>query len=292
MGSGAGISQIKAKTLDFGASDAPLDKAELDAAGLIQFPMVIGGVVLAVNLPGIKPDQVRLTPDLVADIYLGKVTKWSDPRIAGLNKNLSFPKTDITPVYRADGSGTTWLYTNYLDKVSATWHKDVGTGKSVKWPLGIGGKGNEGVGATVQRVAGAIGYVELSYALQNKMAYTKLSNKSGNFVSPSSESFQSAAQNADWKGTPGLGVVMTNADGLNSWPIAGASFILMQKEHDLSAKVKIQNLITYFEWALQNGQKMAAELDYVPIPSAVVPMIRETWRDVKVGKQSLFAAPK
>ena len=282
IGSGGGIKQIKAKTVDFGASDAPLKPEELDKAGLMQFPMVMGGVVPVVNVPGIKPGELKLTGDVFADIYLGKIKKWDDSKIKALNKGLKLPSKAITVVHRSDGSGTTWIFTNYLSKVSAEWKKKVGNNKAVAWPVGVGGKGNEGVASYVKRIKGSIGYVEYAYALQNKMAYAQLKNKSGNFVSPTSASFQAAAANADWKNAPGFYMVLTDQPGKASWPITGATFILVYKKQAKPANGKA--VLEYFSWAYKNGGKMAESLDYVPMPKTVVKLVQDTWtKEIKDG---------
>jgi phosphate transport system substrate-binding protein len=287
IGSGGGIAQIKAKTVDFGASDAPLTKKELDEIGLIQWPMIMGGVVPVLNLRGIAPGELKLTPTLLADIFLGKVAKWNDPQIEEINRGAKLPDQAITVVHRADGSGTTWIFTNYLDKVSPEWHSKVGTDKAVSWPIGVGGKGNEGVAAYVQRINGSIGYVEYAYALQNKMSYTKLQNAAGNYVSPTSASFQAAAANADWKSAPGLYMVLTAQPGKDSWPITGASFILFYKDQPDAGKADA--VLKFFAWSYANGQKMAEELDYVPMPMNVVHMVEATWKsEVKSKNQAVW----
>ena len=275
IGSGGGIKQIKAKTVDFGASDAPLKPGDLDEAGLLQFPMIMGGVVPVVNLPNMAPGTLKLDGQVLADIYLGKVKKWNDPAIAKLNAGVKLPGTAISVVHRADGSGTTWIFTNYLSKVNGEWKSKVGNDKAVSWPAGIGGKGNEGVASYVTRIKGSIGYVEYAYALQNKMNHVKLQNQAGNFVEPSSETFQAAAANADWSHAPGFYMVLTNQPGTESWPITGASFILVYKTQvnpKLGAAV-----LKFFDWAYHNGQKMAEELDYVPMPDRVVKLVENTW---------------
>lgn len=277
IGSGGGIAQIKAKTVDFGASDAPLKAEELDKLGLIQFPMIIGGVVPVVNIEGIKPGELRLSPDVLADLFLGKIKKWDDKRILKLNQDLELPSKAVTVVHRADGSGTTWIFTNYLNKISKQWRKDVGTGKAVSWPTGVGGKGNEGVAAYVQRVDGAIGYVEYAYALQNKLTYVLLQNQAGKFVAPTIKSFQAAAANADWKKAPGYYMVLTDQPGDDSWPITGASFILIYKAHKDANR--IGTMLKFFDWCYRHGTKMAEELHYVPIPSNVVELVEETWKE-------------
>ena len=282
IGSGGGIKQIKAKTVDFGASDAPLTKSELDEAGLMQFPMIIGGVVPVVNIPGIKPGEIKLSPEVLADIYLGKITKWNDKAIAELNKSVNLPSRNISVVHRSDGSGTTWIFTNYLTKVSKNWADKVGNDKAVAWPVGVGGKGNEGVASYVGRIKGSIGYVEYAYALQNKMTHVKLQNHDGNFVNPTSENFQAAAANADWAHAPGYYLVLTDQPGKNAWPISGASFILMYKNQ---AKPDVaQAVLKFYDWSYHNGGKMAEQLDYVPIPMNVVKLVESTWKSEIKGE--------
>lgn len=275
IGSGGGIAQIKARTVDFGASDAPLTKAELDAAGLVQFPMIVGGVVPVVNLEGIAPGALKLSAAVLADIYLGGVKKWNDPAIAALNPGLALPARDITVVHRADGSGTTWIFTNYLDKVSPAWHGKVGCGKEVAWPAGVGGKGNEGVAAYVQRIKGAVGYVEYAYALQNKLTHILLQNRAGVFVAPTQETFQAAAAGADWSAAPGLYVVLTDQPGDASWPITGASFVLIHREQQDAARAK--SLLDFFAWCFADGDAAASRLDYVPMPDDVVVLVESIW---------------
>lgn len=275
IGSGGGIKQIKAKTVDFGASDAPLKPEELDEFGLMQFPMIMGGVVPVVNLTGVKAGQLNLTPELLADIYMGKITKWNDPKIAEVNPDLSLPDKDITVVHRADGSGTTWIFTNYLSKVSPEWKEKVGNDKAVQWPVGVGGKGNEGVAAYVGRVDGSIGYVEYAYALQNEMASAQLKNRDGNFVSPTAENFQAAAAGADWANAKGYYMVLTDQPGAKSWPITGASFILMYKQQQDPAEAK--EVLKFFDWSYKNGEEAAMSLDYVPMPESVVKMVEDSW---------------
>ncbi len=280
IGSGGGINQIKARTIDFGASDMPLDAAELDAGGLIQFPAVMGGVVPVVNLDGVQPGQLKLSGEVLAGIFLGRIAKWNDAAIASLNPGLKLPATAITVVHRSDGSGTTFLFTDYLSKVSGQWKNAVGSGTAVRWPAGVGGKGNEGVSAYVQRIKGAIGYVEYAYARKNRIAHAALKNRDGAFVQPDQNSFRAAAANADWADTPGFRVLLTDQPGRQSWPIAGASFILMYKTQADGAKAK--RVLGFFDWAYANGERMAAELDYVPMPSAVVRLVRDAWkRDIR-----------
>jgi phosphate transport system substrate-binding protein len=277
IGSGGGIKQIQNKTVDFGASDMPLKPEELDKDGLLQFPTVIGGDVPVVNLEGVKPGELKLTGPLLADIYLGKITKWNDPAIAKLNPGAKLPDSEITVVHRSDGSGTTFIWVNYLSKVSPEWKQKVGEGTSVAWPAGVGGKGNEGVASYVQRVKGAIGYVEYAYALQNKMTYAQVQNRDGVFVSPSSETFKAAAAGADWTKTPGYYLVLTDQPGKNSWPISGATFILMYKTQPKPETAK--EVLKFFDWAYSpEGDKLADALDYVPLPEAVTQQIRGTWK--------------
>ncbi len=276
VGSGAGIKQIKAKTVDFGASDMPLKAEELDAEGLMQFPAIMGGVVTVVNLDGVAPGQLKLTGPVIADIYLGKVTLWNAQEIAALNPGVKLPATEITVVHRADGSGTSFLFTDYLSKTNAEFKTKIGAGTAVKWVVGVGGKGNEGVAANVQRIKGSIGYVEWAYAKKNKMSHTQLKNKDGNYLQPEDDFFKAAAANAEWTKTPGFGVVLTDQAGKNSWPITGVSFILMHKQQADAAKGK--EVIKFFEWAFKNGGNAATELDYVPLPASVVKLVQESWK--------------
>ncbi|QLG88359.1 phosphate ABC transporter substrate-binding protein PstS [Chitinibacter bivalviorum] len=275
IGSGGGIKQIQAKTVDFGASDMPLKPEELDKSGLLQFPTVVGGVVPVINVPGVKPGQVKLSNQVLADIYLGKIKKWNDPALTALNAGVALPDQNITVVRRSDGSGTTFLFTDYLSKVSPEWKEKVGSNTSVQWPAGVGGKGNEGVANYVQRIKGSIGYVEFAYAKQNKMIHTQLQNKEGAMVEPSEESFKAAAAGADWKSAPGMYLVMTNAPGKTSWPIASATFILMYKKQD-NAK-QAAEVLKFFDWAYANGDATALDLDYIPMPDSVVNMIKANW---------------
>jgi phosphate transport system substrate-binding protein len=276
IGSGGGIKQIKAKTVDFGASDMPLAAGELDKEGLAQFPAVMGGVVPVVNLEGIAPGQMKLTGAVLADIYLGKIAKWNAAEIASLNPGMKLPAADITVVHRADGSGTSFLFTDYLSKASPAFKSTVGAGTAVKWPVGVGGKGNEGVAANVQRVKNSIGYVEYAYAKRNKMGHTQLQNREGQFVQPDDETFKAAAAGADWMKTPGFAVVLTDQAGKNSWPITGASFILMHKAQADANKGR--EVLKFFDWAYKNGGAMAADLDYVAMPEAVAKQVRENWK--------------
>jgi phosphate transport system substrate-binding protein len=276
VGSGAGIKQIKSKTVDFGASDMPLKADELEAAGLIQFPAIMGGLAPVVNLDGIAAGKMKLTGDVIAGIYLGKITKWNAPEIAALNPGMNLPATDITVVHRSDGSGSTFLWTDYLSKVSPEFKTVVGSSTAVKWPVGLGGKGNEGVAASVLNVKGSIGYVEYAYVKKNKMIYAQIKNKDGNFVEPNDASFKAAAAGADWAKTPGYSVVLTNQAGKASWPITGASFILMYKQQADAAKGR--EVLKFFDWAFKNGDAMATELDYVAMPVTVTKLVQETWK--------------
>nr|WP_317203460.1 phosphate ABC transporter substrate-binding protein PstS [Janthinobacterium sp.] len=276
VGSGAGIKQIKAKTVDFGASDMPLKAEDLDAEGLMQFPAIMGGVVTVVNLDGVAPGQLKMTGQVVADIYLGKVTKWNAPEIAALNAGVKLPATDITVVYRADGSGTSFLFTDWLSKVHPEFKAKIGAGTALKWVVGVGGKGNEGVAANVQRIKGAIGYVEWAYAKKNKMSHTQLKNKDGHFLQPDDDNFKAAAASAEWTKTPGFGVVLTDQAGKNSWPVTGVSFILMHKTQPDAAKGK--EVLKFFDWAFKNGGSAATDLDYVPLPASVVKLVQESWK--------------
>jgi phosphate transport system substrate-binding protein len=287
VGSGAGIAQIKAKTVDFGASDKPLKKADLDKVGLIQFPMLMGGVVPVVNLPGVKAGQVKLSAEVLADIFLGKIKKWNDPVIVALNNGVELPDLAINVVHRSDGSGTTWIFTNYLTKVSTEWAKGPGNGKAVAWPCGIGGQKNAGVAAMVMKVKGSIGYVELAYALTNDMAYTLLKNKAGKFVAPTTEAFQAAAANADWENAPGFYMVLTDQPGSKSWPITGATYILIYKnQKDIT---KAANVLKFFDWAYSKGDKTAMDLHYVPMPDNVVEMVKAVWKkEVKAAGKAVY----
>ena len=275
IGSGGGIKQIKAKTVDFGASDAPLSDEELAKDGMIQFPTVIGGIVPVVNITGIAPGQLKLTGQVLGDIFLGKVTKWNDPAITALNAGVALPDAAIAPVRRADGSGTTFQFTNYLSKVNADWKAKVGEGTAVNWPTGAGGKGNEGVSAFVQRLPNSIGYVEYAYAKQNKMSHVMLRNKDGNFVGPDDLTFKAAAAGADWSRS--FNQILTEQPGKDAWPITSATYIIMYKTADKPASTV--NALKFFDWAYSSGDKMAADLDYVPMPDAVETMVRKLWSD-------------
>ena len=275
IGSGGGIAQIKAATVDFGSSDAPLKPEELAKYGLAQFPSVIGGVVPIINVAGIAPGALRLDGATLADIFLGRIGKWNDPAIAALNPGLALPDQKITVVHRSDGSGTTFNFVNYLSKVSPEWKTKVGEGTSVQWPTGVGGKGNEGVAAYVKQIKGGIGYVELSYALQNRLAHASLKNAAGRFVQPSEESFAAAAASADWASSKDFFLVMTNAPGEASWPITATNFILMyRKPKDVAGA---RNARDYFKWVYANGDAQARQLDYVPLPDALVRQIEAYW---------------
>jgi phosphate transport system substrate-binding protein len=273
IGSGAGIQQIRAKTVDFGASDMPLGDEELAKENLVQFPMVIGGVVPVVNIKGIAPGQIHLTGQVLGDIYLGKITKWNAPALTSLNPGVALPDAAISPVRRADGSGTTFIFTNYLSKVNADWKSRVGEGTAVNWPTGAGGKGNEGVAAFVQRLPNSIGYVEYAYAKQNKMTHTLLRNREGVFVPPDADNFKAAAAAADWSKT--FHQVLTEQAGKDAWPISGATFILMHRSQDKPATAT--QVLKFFDWAFVNGDKMADELEYVPLPATVKELVRKTW---------------
>ncbi len=278
IGSGGGIKQVTAKTVDFGASDMPMKAEDLTKNGLIQFPAIMGGVVPVFKLEGIQPGQLKFTGQLLGDIYMGKVTKWNDPAIAKLNPGARLPAADITVVHRSDGSGTTFLWTNYLSKVSPEFKTAVGEGTSVKWPAGVGGKGNEGVASYVQKINGAIGYVEYAYAKQNKLSHGQVQNKSGKFVEPDDLTFKAAAAGADWKSVPGMGVVLTDQSGDQSWPITGASFILVHARQEKPENGR--EVLKFFEWSFKNGGAMASELDYVPMPDAVIREIQTAWKTV------------
>ena len=276
VGSGAGIKQIKAKTVDFGASDMPLKADELDKEGLMQFPAIMGGVVAVVNVDGVTPGQLKMTGPVLADIYMGKITKWNAAPIAALNPGVKLPDTDITVVHRADSSGTSFLWTDFLAKTSPAWKESIGSGTTVKWAVGVGGKGNEGVAANVQRIKGSIGYVEWAYAKKNKLAHTQLRNKEGVDLQPSDDVFKAAAANAEWTKTPGFGVVLTDGAGKQSWPVTGVSYILMHKAQADANKGK--EVVKFFDWAFKNGAPAAAELDYVPMPASVVKQVQDAWK--------------
>jgi len=275
IGSGGGIKQIKAKTVTFGASDMPLKPDDLKSAGLLQFPMIIGGVVPVVNIKGVGPGALQLDGATVAAIYLGDITKWDDARIKRLNPKLTLPATAIAPIYRSDGSGTNFLFSDYLSKSSAKFSSSIGANSSVQWPIGIGAKGNEGVANMTTQTDGAIGYVEYAYAKQNKMSYTQLANKSGGVVAPSADSFQAAAANADWAKADSYYLILTDQAGAKSWPITGASFILLYAQPADPAPVL--EALKFFAWAYKDGAGMASELDYVPLPAALIEQVKKTW---------------
>ncbi|SUA61868.1 Phosphate-binding protein pstS precursor [Oligella urethralis] len=275
IGSGGGQQQIIAKTVDFGASDDPLSAEKLNDNNLLQFPAVIGGTVPVINVDGIKPGELKLTGEVLANIYLGKITKWNDAAIVALNDGLKLPNADIIVVHRSDGSGTTFGWTNYLSQVSSEWKEKVGEGKAVKWPVGQGGKGNEGVAGYVRQLANSIGYVEYAYAKQNNLSWTQLQNRDGKFVQPEQTAFAAAAANADWKSAPGMGVVLNQEPGAESWPITQATFILLHKTADKPEQTKA--VMEFFDWAWANGGKLASELDYVPLPKEVSDEVRGLW---------------
>jgi phosphate transport system substrate-binding protein len=282
IGSSGGIRQIKAKTVTFGASDAPMSAEDLDKEGLVQFPAIIGGTVPVVNLEGFKPGELRITGAVLAEVYLGKVTKWNDSQIAALNPGKKLPDQAITVIHRADGSGTTFNFTDYLSAVSKDWASTVGKGATVKWPApsSVGGKGNEGVAANVNRVKGAVGYVEYAYVKKNNMTYLQLQNADGKYVSPDDLTFAAAASGVDWLKVPGMGASMVNAKGANSWPISTASFILMYKQP--ADKAAAAEALKFFDWAFANGKKMAQDLDYVPLPDALTTQIRaKVWTQIQ-----------
>ena len=275
IGSGGGIKQIKAKTVTFGASDAPLPGKELDESGLVQFPMVMGGIVPVVNLDGVKPGELVIDGPTLAKIFIGDIKKWNDPQIAKLNAQVKLPDQAIAIVHRSDGSGTTYNFTYYLSEVDADWKSKVGTNAAVQWPAGIGAKGNEGVANNVANTKGSIGYVEYAYALQNKLTFTKMVNKSGKTVAPSSEAFQAAAANADWNSQPGFGVILANQPGDKAWPMTAATWILLYKQPADAAATG--EALKFFAWAYKNGAKAAEELDYVPMPAKVVKDVEAYW---------------
>lgn len=275
IGSGGGIKQIKAKTVDFGASDKPLQPAELNASGLVQFPTVVGGVVPVVNIPGVAPGQLKLTGAVLADIYLGEIKRWNDPRIAKLNPSVRLPGLPITVVHRSDGSGTSFLFTTYLSQKSAAWAQKVGGSDSVEWPVGQGGKGNDGVAAFVRQTVGSIGYVEYVYIQQNKMAFVDLQNRGGQFIAPTEGAFAAAAGHGDWSHAPGYYLLLLDQPGADSWPITGATFILMYKSQTNPAAG--EGVLKFFDWAYKNGDGAAKALSYVPLPEPVKEQIRKSW---------------
>lgn len=274
IGSGGGIQQISQGTVDFAATDAPLTPTELAEKKLVQFPMIMGGVIPTINLPGIRANQLRLDGATLADVFAGKITRWDDRRIQALNPKVKLPSLAITVVHRADGSGTTWIFTNYLSKVSASWKRDIGNDKSVKWPAGVGAKGNEAVANYVSRIKGAIGYVELAYVLQNHMTSVQLKNRDGKFVTPTLANLKAAAANADWRHTPGFAVILTDQPGANSWPITGATFMLL---HAPAASARNQVLRDFFSWSWKDGSAKAEALSYVPLPATLTNLVKASW---------------
>ena len=287
IGSGGGQNQIINRTVDFGASDAPVDGPKLETNKLLQFPMVMGAVVPIVNLPGIEINKLKLTGELLADIYLGKITKWNDPKLVELNRGLALPNLAIAPVYRADGSGTSFVYTSYLSAVSPEWKEKVGASQSVKWPAGNGAKGNDGIAATVKQVKGAIGYVENAYATQNKLTTTELRNKAGQFVAPTMAAFSAAAASGDWAAAPNYAVNLIDQNGATSWPIVSATFLLVPM--DPKDPVRAGNVLKFVDWAYNNGAKIANDLEYIPLPKAVQDSVRGAWRTkVKANGASVY----
>ena len=287
IGSGGGIKQIEASTVTFGASDMPLMPDVLKQNGLTQWPMIIGGAIPVVNIEGVQAGQLLLDGPTIAAIYLGDITRWNDPAIQKLNPRLKLPKQDIAPVYRSDGSGTNFLFTNYLSKVSPKFAQQIGANTSVQWPVGLGAKGNEGVANQVKQTAGAIGYVEYAYVIQTHMTYARLRNAAGKFVAPSAQGFQAAAANADWANAPGFYQVLTNQPGETSWPITGASFILVHTQsHDKNTAAALK----FFDWAYRSGQPLAQQLDYVPIPASVVSLVESKWSALQVDGQPVWQA--
>ncbi|STZ76369.1 phosphate ABC transporter substrate-binding protein PstS [Bergeriella denitrificans] len=283
IGSSGGVKQITAKTVDFGASDSPLSADKLEAEGLVQFPTVIGGVVPVINVEGIAAGELKLTGELLAEIYLGTVTKWNDPKIQALNPEAKLPDSAITTVFRSDGSGTSFIFTTYLSQVSKNWQEQVGAANTVKWPTsagGVAGKGNEGVANYVARVANSIGYVEYAYAKQNNMAHVQLQNAAGNFVQPSQETF-AAASKVDWKSVKSFSLVLTNQPDAQAWPLAAATFILMHKQNADPAKAK--SALEFFDWAYKQGDEAARKLDYVPLPDEVKDLVRQEWKNIQDG---------
>ena len=288
IGSGGGVRQIKSKTVAFGASDKPLTPAELNQAGLVQFPTVVGGVTPMVNLPGLAANRLRLSGSVLADIYLGAIKRWGDPRIAALNPGLKLPNLPITVVHRADGSGTSFLFTSYLAMKNPTWAKQVGGADAVEWPTGIGGKGNDGVAAFVKQTPGAIGYVEYAFAKQNKLPTVSLQNKAGQFVAPAAANFSAAAASADWSKAPGYYLLLLDQPGAAAWPITGATFVLMHRDQANAASG--QAVLKFFDWAYKTGDAQAVQLDYVPLPAGVKTLVRKTWAgSIKAGGKPVYA---
>ncbi len=287
IGSGGGIRQIKAKIVDFGASDMPLKQDELDKEGLMQFPAIIGGVVPVVNIDGVSAGQLKLTSDVIADIYMGKITKWDHPSITAINPGLKLPNANISVVHRSDGSGTTFIWTNWLSKTNKEWADKVKDGTAVKWPVGVGGKGNEGVSAVVQQLKNSIGYVEYAYAKRNKIPHAQVKNRDGNFVQPSDDTFKAAAADADWANAPGMYLLLTDQKGKDAWPITGASFILMHKQQ--TDTLTGRAVLKFFDWSYKNGSKMSEELEYVHLPQSVIKLVQDSWRrDLKGSDNNLI----
>ena len=281
IGSGGGIKQIKAKIVDFGASDMPLKQEELDREGLMQFPAIIGGVVPIVNIDGVAAGQLKLTSDIVADIYLGKIVKWDHPNITAINPGLKLPNTNISVVHRSDGSGTTFIWTNWLSKTNKEWADKIKDGTAVKWPMGVGGKGNEGVSAVVQQLKNSIGYVEYAYAKKNKIPHAQVKNRDGNFVQPSDDTFKAAAASADWANAPGMYLLLTDQKGKDAWPITGASFIVMHRQQ--ADALTGRAILKFFDWSYKNGAKMSEDLEYVHLPQSVIKLVNEKWKNELKG---------
>lgn len=287
VGSGAGINQIKSKTVDFGASDKPLKKAVLDKNGLVQFPMLMGGVVVVANIPGIKNNQLKLDGKTLAKIFSGRIRRWNHSEISSMNPGLNIPAMPISVVHRSDGSGTTWIFTNYLCKVSESWKKNIGCGKSVKWTAGYGGQKNPGVANNVKKISGSIGYIEYTYAVESRIPTVMLKNKSGKFVKPEIKSFQAAGANADWKNAPGYYMVLTDKTGVDSWPITGVTYILVYRKQKDTVKAK--GLLKYFDWCYKQGASAAARLKYVPIPKSVITMVEKNWaKEITVNGRKVW----
>ncbi len=281
IGSGGGQNQILQRTVDFGASDAPMDPAKLESGKLLQFPTVMGSVVVIVNLPGLAANQLKLTGPLLADIYEGKIVKWSDPKLAEINRGVTLPKLAIAPVYRADGSGTTYVYTSYLSAVSPSWKDHVGANTSVRWLAGAGAKGNDGVAATVHNTRGGIGYVEYAYASQNHLTTVQLRNQAGVFVAPTMEAFQAAASNGNWAGAKNFAVNLIDQPGAKTWPIESATFIELPKDPSDPARSAL--VMKFFDWAYKNGDAAATSLDYIPLPATVKAAVRTAWHASILG---------
>ena len=281
IGSGGGIKQIKAKIVDFGASDMPLKQEDLDKDGLMQFPAIIGGVVPIVNIDGVAAGQLKLTSEVIADIYMGKIVKWDHPSITAINPGLKLPNANISVVHRSDGSGTTFIWTNWLSKTNQEWADKVKDGTAVKWPMGVGGKGNEGVSAVVQQLKNSIGYVEYAYAKKNKIPHAQVKNRDGNFVQPSDDTFKAAAANADWANAPGFYLLLTDQKGKDAWPITGASFIVMHRQQ--ADVLTGRAILKFFDWSYKNGAKMSEDLEYVHLPQSVIKLVNEKWKNELKG---------